>query len=227
MKKVLLVFGSKGEAGEGITKVLSSKDYDSIYLYDRKESDFIEKNVHHIGVNDLLIEENVKYAFNKIGNDKESCYFLVSTIGGFAGGNEIKDSNYQEWQSIMEKNLNVSFLISKYFAGLASSTSGGSICFLSAVTAFEPTANKAAYGTSKSALNYLVQTLAKEGNNGNFTSNALAPGVIDTPANRKWVKDPSKMVNAEAIGELVHAVFENYKILSGNILRVPGTLNYS
>lgn len=227
MNKILLIFGSQGALGKGITKVLSAKDYNKIYLFDRKEKEEPGANYQRIIINDLTDENNVKEAFDKIAQEPESCYFLVSTIGGFSGGQKIRETDYSQWQGMLDKNLNTSFLISKYFAKLASVSKGGSICYTSASVGLSAAANKAAYGTSKSALNYLVKTLALEGKGDNFTVNAIAPFIIDTPENRKWVKDTEILVNPESIGELVNSIFDSYKILSGNILELPGTLNYS
>ncbi len=225
MKKMLLIFGAGGALGSGITEELKNSDYDKIYLFDRKELNNNQSNVSSIQIDDLSKEENVKDVFAKIDFDKDSTYFLYSTIGGFAGGNDVDEMAFEEWTKMINLNLNISFLIAKNFTEKVKSTKGGSICFTSAMTSLETAENKAAYGTSKNALNYLVKTLAREVRKYNISVNALAPLIIDTPENREWVKDDSLMINSQEIGSLVRSIFEHWRILSGNIVELPGTLS--
>ena len=67
MKKELLIFGSNGALGKGVTKVLSQKDFDKIYLFDsnQKETTTSNKNVVNIEIKDLTKEENVIVAFSR------------------------------------------------------------------------------------------------------------------------------------------------------------------
>ena len=97
MKKVLLVFGADGALGSGIIKVLSSKDYAKIHLFDFRFKDKTddEKIKKHI-IKDLSTEENVKEAFVNIIPDKNTAFFLFSTVGGFAGGKMIWETDSED-----------------------------------------------------------------------------------------------------------------------------------
>lgn len=225
MKKVLMIFGAGGALGSGCTKVLTQKDYNKIYLFDSKTIQTSGEKVEFIQTGDLSNEENVISVFKKIEFDKTARYYLFSTIGGFAGGNDISETSLEEFQKMLTLNLNISFLIAKHFVNFASSSFGGAICFTSAMTSLSPAVNKLAYGLSKNGLNYLVKTLAKENRKNNISANAIAPLVLDTPGNREWVEDLSIMVKPEDVGELIYAIFENSRIISGNIIELPGTLS--
>lgn len=225
MKKILLIFGAGGALGKGCTKVLIQKDYDKIYLFDSKNLEVTDNKVEHVKTEDLSKEKNVISALEKVKIEKDAHYFLFSTIGGFAGGKQIAETSLDEFNKMITLNINISFLIAKHFVKLVGKTSGGSICFTSAMTSLGPAENKVSYGLSKNGLNYLIKTLAKEGRKNNLSANAIAPLVLDTPGNREWVKDSSIIVNPDAIGKLVQAVFENSRVISGNIIEVPGTLN--
>ncbi len=50
----------------------------------------------------------------------------------------------------------------------------------------------------------------------------LRPYIIDTPANRGWMKDADfeNWMKPEEIGELVHSLFNNYNFVTGNIIRL-------
>ena len=200
MKKILLIFGANGSLGKGITKVLSEKNYDDIYLFDFEKPETVSGKHKFVVIDDLSVEENVEEAFSYVERENNAVYFLYSTIGGFGGGTGIEDYDYDEWRNMFDKNLNTNFLLAKYFSKLVSDKNEGSVCFTSALTGVNPEKNKSAYGISKSALIYLVKTLAKEGKENNITANCIAPRVLDTEENREWVKDASIMVNVEAVG---------------------------
>ncbi len=224
MKKVFILFGAEGNLGKGVKSRIIKKDYDRIYLFDRKFKDRTDGKVTYCKIDSLTEESNVEDAFAKIKIDKKSEYFLFSTIGGFAGGRSISETDYSTWQKMLDLNLNVSFLLAKYFVLMASQSAGGSILFTSAMTSFSPATNQAAYGTSKIGLNYLVETLALEGKKQNLTANAFAPFALDNKENRSWVDDVKKLSKPGEIGEFAHYIFTNYKKFNGVIFKLPNTL---
>lgn len=223
MKKELLIFGSNGALGKGVTRTLKTKDYDKIYLFDfhlKKEN--TDPTIVQIKIEDLSIEENVKHAFSHIKSSKDTAFFLFSTVGGFAGGKKVWETDLDEFEKMINMNLTTSFLIVKYFALLIKDSHSGSICFTAAYTGLFPESAKAAYGASKGALIHLVNSLAEEGNEIKFSVNAIAPYIIDTPANRGWMKDADfeSWIKPEEIGELIYSLFNNYNFVSGNIIRL-------
>ena len=222
MKKKLLIFGSNGALGKGVTKVLLQKDFDKIYLFDfdlTNDKISINKTVN-IQIKDLTKEENVITALSQIKPDKDIYYFLFSTIGGFWGGETIWETKYEDWNRMINLNLNTSFLLAKHFSWLVKASAGGSICFTAAFTAENPEGMKGAYGASKGALIHLVKTLAIEGQKINLSANAISPYIIDTPANRSWTPDAdfSKWIKPEEIGEIVYSLFSNFSYISGNVI---------
>ena len=225
MKKILFVFGAGGILGKGVSQILSNKNYDTVYLFNSRPVELPSPNSIYVQTSDLSNEENVIAAFSKINFEKNTEYFLLSSIGGYTGGKGVIDTSVEEWSKMMNMNVTVGFLITKHFFKNAQNCNGGAVCLTSAMTSFVPEENKAAYGTSKNALNFLVKTLAKEGKNYGISVNAIAPSVLDSKSNREWITDNSMMITPEAIGELVFSLFQNRKIVSGNILELPWTLN--
>lgn len=223
MKKILLIFGANGELGSGASKVLAQKDYNEIFLFDFMFDKSISSDkIKQITISDLSDEKNVQTAFNKIPIYKDAEYFLFSTIGGFFGGKKIWETSIEEMMKMLNMNLITNFNIAKSFALLVKEANGGAIIFTSAYTANHPEENKFAYGMSKSAISYLVKSLAIEGQAIKLCSMALAPFIIDTKANREWMSqaDFSKWIKPEEIGELIYDLFKNHKINSGNIIEL-------
>ncbi|GBD87867.1 3-oxoacyl-[acyl-carrier-protein] reductase FabG [bacterium BMS3Abin03] len=229
MKKELLIFGANGALGRGVTKSLISKDYDKIYLFASKfDSESAIPTIEQIKVHDLSVEENVSTALGKIEPAKDKVLYLFSTVGGFSGGKNIWETDSSDWDKMMDKNLKSGFFIAKYFSLLVSNSHSGSICFTSAFTGLNPEAGKGAYGVSKAALIHLIKTLSEEGKEIHLSANAIAPFIIDTLANREWMKDADydSWMKPEEIGELIHSIFNNYNFVSGNVFELKNRFNY-
>ena len=233
MKKELLIFGSSGALGNGVTNVFLKKNYDKFYLFDFKHKDVSNTDTEQIRIKDLSVEENVKEAFSNIESSDEKVFFLFSTVGGFEGGKKVWETSLTDFDRMINMNLKTNFLIAKYFSQLVSQSHSGSICLTAAYTGLNAESGKAAYGTSKAAIIHLVKTLEEEGKKIKLSVNAIAPLIIDTPANREWMSDSKSSNDSDfeawikpaEIGEFVHSVFDSYNILSGNIFQLRYRFN--
>jgi NAD(P)-dependent dehydrogenase (short-subunit alcohol dehydrogenase family) len=227
MQKHLLIFGSNGALGKGVTEVLIKKDYERIFLFDSKPNEIQGQYIERILVGNLAEEANVIKAFSNIKPSKEIEYFLFSTVGGYTGGKYLWDTDTIDFIQMLDINLKTCFLIGKYFSRLVKDSAGGSILFTAAYTGLAPEKGKMPYGVSKSSVIYLTETLALEGANINLSANAIAPFIIDTPANREWMGnnyDYEQLIKPVEIGEVVHSIFHNYRIISGTVIKLPGRL---
>jgi NAD(P)-dependent dehydrogenase (short-subunit alcohol dehydrogenase family) len=228
MQKHLLIFGSNGALGKGVTNVLVEKDYDKFYLFDSKPNELQGKNIEKIQLRDLSDEQNVIKAFDTIKPSRGIEYFLFTTVGGFTGGKNLWETEINDLTKMLDSNLKTCFFIGKYFARLVKNSAGGSILFTSALTGLFPEKGNIPYGISKNSVIYLTKSLALEGVSINLSANAIAPYIIDTPANREWMGkdyDYEHLIKPEEIGEVVHSVFLNFRVISGTVIKLPGRLN--
>ena len=228
MEKHLLIFGADGALGKGVTETLLEKDYKRIYLFASHKNEIPETaKVVQIQTGNLSEEQEVSKVFGDINPSKETMFFLFSTIGGFTGGKRLFESEVNDLDNMINTNIKTSFLIGKYFSKLVKESAGGSILFTSAMTGLTPEKGKISYGLSKSSINYIVETLALEGTEINLTANAIAPYIIDTPANRSWMGenyDYGTLIKPVEVGELVQSVFLNFHFVSGNVIKLPGRI---
>jgi NAD(P)-dependent dehydrogenase (short-subunit alcohol dehydrogenase family) len=226
MKKELLIFGADGNLGRGVSEVLTKKDFDYIYFVGHNKNKIIKETdkTEFIQSDDLSSEKNLQEVFSKVKPAKDKLLFLFSTIGGYAGGKSLWEIEQDDWEFMFKLNVEISFLLAKYFGLIVRESAGGSVCFTSAMTSLKAESQKSSYGASKSALNYLIQTLAKEGKAINLSANAIAPFILDTKENREWVKDETSLIKLEEIGELVYNIYSNFRIVSGNIIQLPYNL---
>lgn len=223
MTKELLIFGAAGALGKGIIEYFSNKNFDKIYLFDLKLDDLKYYNMKKVTINDLSKEENVEKAFKEIKEGKDKLFFSYSTVGGFAGGKFIWEAEESEFDKMISINLKSNYLIAKYFAKLVKNSAGGSLCFTAALSGIITEDKKSSYGISKAALIHLVKELAHEGKKIKLSVNAIAPFIIDTPANREWMKDSdySGWVKPAEIAEAAKFLFDNFQYMTGNIFTMP------
>ena len=224
----LIIFGASGALGKGAAKTLIQKPFNEIILFDRKfDEPFSNERIRTYQIKDISVENNVLAALHEVKTSDKTQLHLFSTIGGYYGGTSIWETEEQDFDRMIDMNLKSNFLIAKHFVSLVKRSYSGSICFTSAFTSLQPEKFKFIYGASKSALNYLVKSLAEEGKDLNLSVNAIAPFIIDTPANREWLKnsDFSSWMKPEEIGELVYSLIENHNFVSGNILRLKHRFN--
>jgi NAD(P)-dependent dehydrogenase (short-subunit alcohol dehydrogenase family) len=224
MKKEALIFGANGALGKGITETFLKKNYNKVYLFDfnMRSVEIDAPNAVLINIENLAEENNVKKAFENIEASKEKLLFLYSTIGGYSGGKNFWELEADDFDTMMSMNLKSSFLIAKHFASKVKESAGGSICFTAAYAGVAAEAGKSLYSASKAGLNHLVKTISLEGKEINLSVNALAPYIIDTPANREWLpkSDYNHIMKPHEMGELAHSIFNSFNFVTGNIINL-------
>jgi NAD(P)-dependent dehydrogenase (short-subunit alcohol dehydrogenase family) len=220
--KNLLIFGAYGALGRGVTETLLKKNYDKYYLFDfDAEKQFAgDQRVVNINSGDLSEEKNVKDVFGRITADIKDEVFLFSTVGGYFGGKEVAETSIDDLDRMLNINLKTNFLLAREYLLRFGISGKGALCFTTALSGFNPEKGKSAYGLSKSALNYLVKTLALECEEKGIAVNGIAPYIIDTSENRRWMKDADyeKWHKPEEIGELTNFIFNSRNFISGNIM---------
>ena len=93
----------------------------------------------------------------------------------------VVDLSVDTWNTVLNVNLNGTFLMSRTFAQrMRAAGHGGSIINISSVGGKMAAANTAAYAASKSAIHALTSAMAKELGPDDIRVNAICPGIIDT-----------------------------------------------
>lgn len=122
---------------------------------------------------------------------------LVHTVGGFAGGQSVVDTDDATFQRMFDLNLNSFLHILRATIPPLRKSGRGRIIAIGSRAAVEPGPGVGAYSASKAAMVSLVKTVAAENRDSAVTANAILPGTMDTPANRmampgadfsKWVQ---------------------------------------
>lgn len=112
---------------------------------------------------------------------------VVHLMGAWHGGAKVGDTAVGVWDAMLAVNLTSAFLLARAATGRM--PDGGSFVFVSSRAAVEQRANNGAYAVSKAGLLVLAETIAEEYRGTGIRANAVLPGTIDTPANRRAMPD--------------------------------------
>jgi NAD(P)-dependent dehydrogenase (short-subunit alcohol dehydrogenase family) len=151
---------------------------------------------------------------------------LAHTVGGFAGGKSIAETDDATFQRMFDVNLNSTFYLLRAAIPALRKTGNGRIIAIGSRAALEPGAGVGAYSASKAAMVSLIRTVALENKDAGLTANVILPGTIDTPANRKAMPkaDTSKWVQPATIASLIAWLAgESGKDVNGAVIPVYGT----
>lgn len=151
---------------------------------------------------------------------------IVVTAGGWAGGGAGDADFAQKFASMNDCCLTPALAAAALACG-ASLQEGGLLLLTGSAAALAPTPTMVAYGLAKAATHALARSLAAPGSGlpPRATALCLAPHVLDTPNNRKWMAegaDTSAWSPPQAIAEQVAAWLQRPLLQppSGSIVEV-------
>ena len=130
---------------------------------------------------------------------------LAHTVGGFAGGSPVAETDDATFQRMLDMNLNATFHILRAALPALLESRGGRIVAIGSRQALEPGRNVGAYSASKAAMVSLIQTVALEHKDAGLRANVILPGTMDTPANRQAMPnaDFSRWVQPSSVASLM------------------------
>lgn len=151
---------------------------------------------------------------------------VVHTVGAFAGGQSIAETDDATFQRMLDSNLNSTFYLLRAVLPTMRKTGNGRIVAIGSRAALEPGPRVGAYSASKAAMVSLIKTVALENKDVGITANVILPATIDTPANRTALPnaDYSKWVQPASIAALiVWLVRDNGRDVNGAAIPVYGS----
>jgi NAD(P)-dependent dehydrogenase (short-subunit alcohol dehydrogenase family) len=152
--------------------------------------------------------------------------FLVHSMGGFAGGKSVAETDDATLNQMLDLNFRSAFFIARAVLPHMRRQGGGRILAVASRQAVEPGAMVGAYSASKAALVALIRTIALENKDRNISANTVLPGTMDTPANRAAdpQTDPSQWVQpAQVAALLVHLASDAGAQVTGAAIPIYGS----
>ncbi|MGH2777155.1 MAG: SDR family oxidoreductase [Actinomycetota bacterium] len=133
---------------------------------------------------DVTDPDAVDLAVEEAGAQLGGIDALVHLVGGWKGGEEVHEHSLETWTRMIDINLTSSFLCCRAVLPWMRKNEWGRIVLVSARTARFDRAGQAAYAIAKAGVGLLAEVISEENRSFGVTANAVAPSILDTPANR-------------------------------------------
>lgn len=203
--KVVLITGANGGLGTHVTQAFLRAGAKVVGTSRRiEDSDFSEGTFAAIS-GELSSLESARLIVRQLLERFGKLDVLVHTVGGFAGGATVAETDQAVFQRMLDLNLNTLFYMLRAAIPPLLKTGNGRVIAVGSRAAVDPGAGVGAYGASKAAMVSLMKTVAQEHKDAGLRANVVLPGTIDTPANRKDMPkaDFNKWVRPQAIADLI------------------------
>src|ERR1022692_4013245 len=129
---------------------------------------------------DLTDRAALEPALNKVVTKLGGIDILVNNAGNVSLSGGILNEKPEDWDNVIETQLNAVFLLSKLAAPFMISRKGGKIINIGSMYSFFGSALIPSYSAAKGAIIQLTKSMAIELAPHNIQVNAIAPGWIET-----------------------------------------------
>jgi NAD(P)-dependent dehydrogenase (short-subunit alcohol dehydrogenase family) len=223
--KIVLVTGATGGLGPAVVREISAAGA-HLALAAGKETE-VHALAREIGdargfAADLTDERSAASLAAQVAEHVGDVDALVHLVGGYVGG-ATEETELATWDRMLALNLRSALLTIRAVLPGMLARGRGKIVTVGAKAVYEAGAGMAAYAVSKAALVKLTLALAAEVRDRGVLVNAIAPSIIDTPANRRAMPraDFSRWVKPADLGRTILFLLESDAI-SGEVLKVYG-----
>ncbi len=236
MRKKALVSGASRGIGRAIAEELAKAGYD-LYLTCRKSEAELAKRCEEwqsaygavcvAKQCDMGDYPSVQVLFEEIDR-----LDVVVNNAGIAYIGLLSEMEPEQWQQVMNTNLNSMFYTCKLAIPLMLRQQAGRIVNISSVWGNVGASMEVAYSASKGGVNSFTKALAKELAPSHISVNAVACGVIDTQMNacfseeeRQFLKDEipaDRFGRPEEVAQLVLKIIEAPEYMTGQIITMDG-----
>ncbi len=224
--KVVLITGAAGGIGPSVARIVAAQGA-YLALAGRREDEVcaLAREIADARgfVADVTDEEQVGQLVPRVRETVGEIHGLVHLVGGYAGGQPLAQTETSTWERMLSLNLRSTFLMLRAVLPAMLERGEGNIVTVAARAAFEDGAGMAAYAVSKAAVVKLTQALAAEVRERGIQVNAVAPSIVDTPANRASMPRArhDRWVKPEEIARAVVFLLESEGV-TGDVLKVYG-----
>jgi len=233
--KVALITGGTGGLGRAVTLAFLHEGASVIATYIKKdEADALKDAVGASAHLELLpLDATDEAACRNLVDGITARYgrldVMVNTIGGYAGGKALWETDTKTWQLMFNLNVNAGYALARAVVPAMLKQGSGAIVNIAAKAAFDHAAGAAAYAASKSAalalFDCLAQDLKNDPKGAGVRVNSILPSIIDTEANRKAMPgaDFSKWPKPEEIARVIlFLCSEDARVVHGAAVPVYG-----
>jgi len=178
-EEVALVTGASGALAGAVAETFADAGA-TVAGVSRSEPDGFPGTFHAA---DLTEEAAAERAVADVVAEHGGIDHLLNVAGAWRGGTPVEDTPVEEFAFVLDVNLRTAFLTTKH-ALPHLQEAAGTVVNVAAKTSFTGGEGDAPYRAAKAGLRLFTESVAAE-NEGVVRANAVAPRVIDTPANRE------------------------------------------
>lgn len=204
MKRNIVVTGASRGIGAAIVKLLAKSGYNVLLNYNKSEEKAkqIQDELKQKGINIEIFKADVskrdecknlvEYAIEKLGYID-----VLVNNAGIAQFKVFTDITDEEWNNMLQTNLNSVFYMSQEVAKYMINRKEGNIINISSIWGLVGSSCEVHYSMTKAAINGMTKALAKELGASNIRVNAIAPGLINTDMNNDIEPETMKEIAQE------------------------------
>lgn len=188
---------------------------------------------------DVSTDDGLRTTLDAVRSADGDLHGLVNVAGGADPSTWMPSTRVarDDWRDLFTRNLETVFFMSQTVAAeLRRRNRPGSIVSVSSISGMNTAPFHIAYGTAKAAIVAMTRTMAVELAQADIRVNAVAPGVIETPASRTYTdEDPERDRRAiamgrrgrpeEVAGAILFLLSDLSSYITGQTLLVDGGLN--
>jgi NAD(P)-dependent dehydrogenase (short-subunit alcohol dehydrogenase family) len=174
---------------------------------------------------DVTDEAAVRQLVEKILAKHGRLDALVNTVGGYAGGLKLWETETKVFDQMLALNLRSGFALSRAAVRVMLRQGRGAIVNVAAKAAVDHGAGAAAYAASKAAAVAMLDSLAADLKGSGVRVNTILPSIIDTETNRKAMPkaDFSKWPKPEDIARVIlFLCSDDSRVIHGAAIPVYG-----
>jgi NAD(P)-dependent dehydrogenase (short-subunit alcohol dehydrogenase family) len=230
--QAVLVAGGTGGLGRAVSLAFLAEDAKVIVTY-RNEQEFAALK-SAAGANgsslvghrvDVTEEAAARQLISTILAEHGRLDAMVNTVGGYAGGIKLWETDAKVFDQMLALNLRSGLLLSRAVIPQMLDKRRGAIVNVASKAALDHAGGASAYAASKAAAVAMMDSLAEDLKGTGVRVNSILPSIIDTEANRKAMPqaDFSKWPKPEDIARVIlFLCSDDAKVIHGAAVPVYG-----
>ena len=210
-RRVAVVTGGTGYLGSSVCKAFAETGATvvAVYVLDSELPHF-RRTLGRLARKVSLLKADLTKAgeMDRVAKDVRRRFgridVLVNTVGGYMSGS-VGEATDQDFNRAMDLNLKSAFFACKAVLPAMRKARHGTIVNVSSESSLLGDAETFLYSASKSGVNRLTESLARELKPLNVNVNCVMPRTMDTPVNRKAMPDAdfSSWVTTDEVARVV------------------------